>query len=330
MPVSDKYLHDNFNGAFHDREHQKAFAAQSVAPMYATAAPNVMDRKPMTDVFLPRYMVLGMRSKYGKNYRYLPQYQEEGTCVGQSHSTVSTIVLGVSALLAGFKFPGRAAVAPIYAGSRVDIGKNPGTWQGSTGSWAAAWLTQYGVTLLEELGLNDNPANEKDWLKTLRADEQMGMKWTASRDGVPKDKEDIAKLRPINQAPMVTTVEEVRAALSNLTPVNLCGMLHPSQKCDSKGVSTSISSGGGHSTCLVGCFFDGSEWWYDFMNSWWFYYTGGFCRSANKIDQQFKGTVTRISERSLKGWLQERDCYAMVGVQGLEPVSKEFQMLMKN
>ena len=328
MSISSRYLNNEVSGAFHDRAHQKDFAAKSAAPLYAAAAPNVMDRKPLTNVFLPRYMVLGMRSKYGKNYKYRPQYQEEGTCVGQSHSSIATIALAINALLSGLKCRGRAAVAPIYAGSRVDIGKNPGTWQGSTGSWAAEWLTKYGIVLLESMDLGDNPATDKEWLETMRKDEQLGMRWTASRDGVPAEKEDQARLLPIRQAPLVTTVEEVRAAISNLTPVNVCGQVHPSQKCDAKGRSVSLTRGGGHSTCIVGIEYDGKEWWYDHMNSWWYYYTGGFCRPGNPIDLQFKGVVTRISERQLSAWLTERDSYAMVGVQGLEPVDKEFQKIM--
>jgi len=328
MPIWDRYLDGSLDAARHDRAHQKLFAAQSIAPVYGAAAPNVMDREPAKDIFLGRYALMGMQSLYGRKFRWFPQYQEEGTCVGQSHAAIATIVLGVSSLLSGLRFPGRVAVAPIYAGSRVDIGKNPGTWQGSTGSWAAQWLTKYGCVTYRELGHNDNTETEKDWLATMRADEQQGMKWTNSREGVPKTSEDVARLRPIQQAPLVQTVEEVRAAITNLTPINLCGMVHPSKQLDSQGTSKQLTRGGGHSTAIIGQYFDGSRWWYDHLQSWWYYYQGGYARTGNKLDLQFKGSVTRIPEEWLRQWLAERDSYAMVGVQGLEPIDAEYSRLM--
>ena len=328
MLIWEKYLKDDLNGAFHDRVHAKKLAAGSTAPVYAVAAPNVMDREPAKDVFLGRYAVLGMQSLYGANYRFFPQYQLEGTCVGQSHALISTMVLGISSLLSGLRFPGRVAVAPIYAGSRVEIGKRPGTWQGSVGSWAAQWMTQYGCVTYRELGHDDNPKDEKAWLRTMAEDEKNAMAWTASRDGVPGRFEDVARLRPIQSTPLIQTVDEVKAALTNLTPVNICGMVHPSQNLDSRGVAKSISAGGGHSTAIIGQHFDGSNWWFDMVNSWWFYYKGGFCRPTHRIDKMFTGSVVRFSEQSLRMWLKERDSYAMVGVQGLEPVDAEYSRLM--
>jgi hypothetical protein len=162
----------------------------------------------------------------------------------------------------------------------------------------------------------------------MRADEQQGMKWTNSREGVPKTSEDVARLRPIQQAPLVQTVEEVRAAITNLTPINLCGMVHPSKQLDSQGTSKQLTRGGGHSTAIIGQYFDGSRWWYDHLQSWWYYYQGGYSRTGNKLDLQFKGSVTRIPEEWLRQWLAERDSYAMVGVQGLEPIDAEYSRLM--
>jgi hypothetical protein len=328
MPIWDKYLDGSLDAAKHDRAHQKLFASQSAAPVYAAAAPRVMDKEPAKDVFLGRYALLGMQSLYGKKFKWFPQYQEEGTCVGQSHATILTMVLGISSLLSGLRFPGRVAVAPIYAGSRVDIGKNPGRWAGSTGSWAAQWATQFGCVTYRELGHDDNPGDDKAWLATMRSDEQQAMAWTNSREGVPKNTESVAKLRPVMHAPLVQTIDEVKAALSNLTPINICGQVHPSQECDDKGVTKQVTRGGGHSTAIIGQYFDGSRWWFDHVNSWWYYYKGGFCRSGNKLDLAFKGSVCRISEKQLAMWLAERDSYAMVGVQGLEPLDQDYSRLM--
>lgn len=321
--IADKYLNADIDGATHDREHQRLFAAQSAAPMYAVAAPRVMDREPLKDVFLPRYAVIGMQTKYGKGYKWRPQYQNDGTCVGQSMGPYGcSIVMGINALASGTKFPGLASAGAVYAGSRVEIGRRPGTWQGSVGSWAAEWVTRFGVVTLEELGIDDNAASDKQWLANIAKDEALGMQWTRSRDGVPSQLEKAAKVRPIGNAPLVTTVEEVRAALSNLTPVNLCGQVHPSRDLDSRGVSKRLTRGGGHSTMIVGCYFDSrsGEWYYDHIQSWWYYYQGGYCRETTGINGMFNRCVTRIPEKWLVSWLRERDCYALVGVQGLEPI----------
>lgn len=321
--IADRYLNFDVEGATHDREHQKRFAAKSVAPMYAVAAPRVMDKPPAKDVFLPRYAVMGMQTKYGKGYKWRPQYQREGTCVGQSYGPHGcSIVMAINALVSGTRFPGIASAGAVYAGSRVEVGRRPGTWQGSVGSWASEWITEYGVVTMEELGLKDHAASDKEWLALIAKDEALGIQWTRSRDGVPATLEKAAKVRPVTSSPLVTTVEEVRAAITNLTPVNLCGQVHPSRDVDSRGVSKRLSRGGGHSTIIVGTYFDerSGKWWYDHMQSWWYYYQGGFCRETSGINGMFAGCITRIPEEWLKRWLVERDCYAIVGVQGLEPI----------
>ena len=328
MAIWDRYFDGSLEAAKPDRDHQKAFAAQSIAPLYAAAAPRVMDREPSKDVFLGRYAILGMQSLYGRKFQWFPQYQEYGTCVGQSHAGIFTMVLGIGSLLSGLRFPGRVAVAPIYGGSRVEIGKNPGRWEGSVGSWAAQWATKFGCVTFLEMGLNDHPADRKEWLATMRADETLAMNWAASNSGVPAEYEKLAKLKPITHAPLIQTVDEVKAALTNLTPVNVCSKWHPSQDCDDKGICKGFSRSGSHSTAIIGQYFDGTRWWFDFLNSWWYYYKGGFCRTGNKLDAQFKGSVCRISEKQLAALLTDREFYAMVGVQGLEPIDKEYSRLM--
>lgn len=329
--IIDHYLDGSFDGAEFDREFQKKWAAETRYPMYAMAAPNVMDREPSKDVFLGRYVVMAMETIYGPNVKYLPRYQQRGTCVGQNYASSGNIVVATNSLLSGLKYPGTVSVAPIYGGSRVEVGKNPGRWDGSVGSWAARWCTDFGLVTMEELGLDASMKDEKSWLAAIAKEESMAVAWAATRDGVPSQYETAAKLRAISSAPMVSTVEEVRAALTNMTPVVLCGGVHPSAACDNKGVSKTIKRGGGHCTAIIGAYHDttSGKWWYDHLNSWWYHYTGGFCRPDNRRDKMFKGSVTRIPEDWLMSWLRERDCYALVGVQGLEPVDPMFGDLLK-
>lgn len=327
MSIIDQYLDGTFEGATKDRAYQKQLAAESRAPVYALAAPNVMDREPKKDVFLGRYLVMANRALGVENY--FPRFQWSGTCVGQSKALLASIGVAVNALLSGLRFPGMVSMAPIYGGSRVEIGRQPGRWDGSVGSWAAGWITKFGVVTMREMGIDDSMKDEKSWLRAIQAEERLAVAWAASRSGVPANYEAMAKLRPFASSPLVTTPEEVRASLSNLTPVNVCGSVHPSKELDSRGVSKSIKRGGGHSTGIIGCHFDGKDWWYDHVNSWGAFYRGGFARAGHPMDKLFRGSVTRIPESWLLHWLRERDCYALVGVQGLEPIDPMFEDLLR-
>ena len=118
--------------------------------------------------------------------KYNWRYQKRGTCVGQAASTAAEIVMAVAWLVFDKKFPGRAAVATSYAGSRVEVAGQPGNWDGSNGSWVAEFVTKWGVALLSELGLQEDE---------LDADERLAVQWAASRSGVPDKFEKIARER---------------------------------------------------------------------------------------------------------------------------------------
>lgn len=280
----------------------------------ATGAPRLMDAEPV-DVFLPAYLGKAGRERYGADWKYKSQYQRRGTCVGQSHKTGADITLAVARYVCGMKFPGRCAVATVYAGSRVEIGRSPGRWDGSNGSWAAEWYTQYGVVLLSELNLPEDSLGE---------DENLATSWAASREGVPQKFEEAAHRRPITNAPLVTTPEEVRAALRGLNFVNICSSLIPGGRRNSDGVSR-MGRQGGHSTGIVGCRrLRGGEWVYAYMQSWGPWASGPYGWSKFDPQEEFSHCIVDITEGDLSAVLRSRDCYALIGPQGLEPVDPEF------
>lgn len=204
-----------------------AFAAANPLPTLTQAAPQlVLSEK---EVFLYRALF-----DYVKNWR--PQYQKRGTCVGQGAKLAGDTLEAVFCKLEGATWVGRCSVAGMYAGSRVEIARQPGRWDGSNGSWVAKYVMQYGMLMLKDLGLDENSRDE---------DENLATKWTASREGIPAEYEALAKKYPITKAALVTNFEEAAKAIENGYPVINCSNRIPSSRKDRDGFATA-SRGGGH------------------------------------------------------------------------------------
>lgn len=266
-----------------------------------------------------------------EDHSYMASGVAVHNCVGQSHKVLADILGAVNRYVGGAKFLGRVAVAAIYGMSRVEIGGNPGSWDGSNGSWAAEALEKGAYLLLEELGLDPNPQGKQNYWKVCDQDEAKAVAWANSQGGVPAEYEKLAGLRPVTGASQVSTIEEVRASLSDLKPVNLCGQVHPSQDRGGDGIASDISRGGGHSTFLVGQYYDEKRgmWFYDHMQSWGDYYRGKYARQDSdfKEDLMFSTCITRIPEKWVMNWLGSRDCYSLHGLTGVEPVDDAFRIL---
>ena len=307
--IPDKYRTGAMTGWKPDPAHAKRFAAFNRTPVFALASPSAMDA-PARDVFLPKYLATACRELYGKDWRYRPQYQRAGSCVGQSSKTGTDIIMAVNRFVGGTKFIGRAAVSAIYAGSRVEIAGQPGRWDGSNGSWAADWLTKYGIVLLKELNLAEDSRDP---------DENLAVEWAARASGVPAQYETVAKQKPITNAALVQTTAEVRAALNSLCYVNICSSLIPGAQRDADGVSR-MSNQGGHSTGIVGCRLVRNEWVYAYCQSWGDWAAGPYGWLAFDPTKEFATTIVDITEGDLSRVLQSRDCYALSGVNVFELV----------
>lgn len=100
----------------------------------------------------------------------------------------------------------------IYGGSRVQSGHDGGGGDGSTGSWAAQWVTQDGGVVFylkypgEDLTNGYQVSRCKQW---------------GSR-GCPSDLVPTAKEHPVKSAAMVKTSDDVWAALGSGYPVPIC------------------------------------------------------------------------------------------------------------
>lgn len=222
------------------------------------------------------------------------RYQKRGTCVGQSAATAADIAMAVAWLVFGKKYPGRAAVATSYAGSRVEVAGQPGSWDGSNGSWVAEFVTRWGVTTLEELGLENDE---------LDADERLAVSWTASRSGIPEKFEEISKQKPIANAPLVTTEQELIALMESGNPVVDCSNLIPVDN-DTDDV-VPVRKSGGHATVFGGIRWRGPKPDILYVNSW----------SKN----WGRNGCVWISIRDALRILAQGDSYGFVGIHGLAP-----------
>lgn len=79
--------------------------------------------------------------RYEKFRSLVPHFQRAGTCVGRGYHTAMEMSY-YNALATGVQVGEGVELAwePIYAGSRVYVGKGRLTGEGSVGSWAAQWL----------------------------------------------------------------------------------------------------------------------------------------------------------------------------------------------
>ena len=225
------------------------------------------------------------------------QHQRRGTCVGQGFKVAVDIVMAVNSIVSGTRWEGRAAVAPIYAGSRVEIAGKPGRWDGSYGYAAAKWLRDFGVVLLAELDLPDDAMWE---------DEKLAVAWAAKRSGVPKDYEGEAQEKPITSYVNIKNTRQAAWLLDAGHPNVQCSSLIPSGTTDSRGMSRPRRSGG-HCTGVFALRYHRGEreWAYD--NSW-------------GVGWGQRGRVW-LRDRDYQAMLNRGDSYALIGQTGMETIA---------
>lgn len=251
------------------------------------------------DVALWRYFQAAVAKPWS------PQWQKRGTCVGQGAKGVADFIVSINHVFAGGRFPGRVAVAPLYAGSRVDIGGRPGNWDGSTGFWVVEWMKKFGLVFLKDLDLPEDSLDE---------DERLGVRWTASRSGVPADIESIAKSTPIEATYVVEDPDEAEAVVDAGGLVLTCSDLIATGKRGQYGLSP-VRRQGGHCQFIGGKHYtpDGQRVWTQ-INSW-----DGWGDGPVFPSDQPKGSVN-LSDQSFAAQLRSGDCHAVVGVRGLDPL----------
>jgi hypothetical protein len=187
-------------------------------PLFAEAARDLRGTGAGQDVFLWEE---GEQKALGK---VLSSYKQLiGSCVsmGWARAAQDCLLLGVVAGQFGLPETYLVATEPIYAGSRVEVGKGRlGNGDGSLGSWAAVWVSKWGILLRTkyEAGKYDFAAKVGPDGSIVANDDLAG-RWGMPRAGVPDDIEDDARLHPIKSVAVCQSFEEARDAIANKYPV---------------------------------------------------------------------------------------------------------------
>jgi len=110
-----------------------------------------------------------------------------------------------------YRWVAESATEPIYAGSRVEIGGYTGLGGGSTGHWAAEWVSRYGNLLRKEYpGGHD--------YTTYDAKKAVAL----GRTGCPDSLEPTAKLHPVKKTAICTSYSDLCDLIYNGSPVIVC------------------------------------------------------------------------------------------------------------
>jgi len=267
----------------------------------ATDLDKIMDQQPQdTYLWLALWTVLKQRGQ-----RWKPQYQKYGTCVGQALKLALDHLAALNTLLSLSQWEGRFSVAGAYTFSRVEIGGQPGRWEGSNGYQAAAGAMKYGCLLLSDIGLPDDD---------LDNDENLAMKWTASRQGVPQEYED--KAGRILVLDVVTPDSIMLAAkLIQAGSPQIVGTTYiPTGQRNADGISPCRRSRGGHEMCVDGVRYkNGQPWCFHQQNSWSENWGSG---PAYPVDMPPGGVW--ISAADYWQQIQDRDSSSLIGIHGLK------------
>ena len=147
-----------------------------------------------------------------------PQREQTiGDCVSMGAAYATDTLACTEIVLGGERetWPAEAATEPIYAGSRVEVGKGRlGNGDGSVGAWGAEWIAKWGILLRKIYGDIDltiySGAKARDWGRASK--------------GCPDSLEPIAKEHPVKTVSLVTTYEQARDAIANGFPVTVASM----------------------------------------------------------------------------------------------------------
>lgn len=104
-----------------------------------------------------------------------------------------------------------AATEPIYGGSRIEIGGYTGRGGGSTGHWAAEWISRYGILLRKEY-----PGGYDFTVYCPEKAIEYG------NSGCPDPLEPLTKLHPVKRAAICRSYSELRDSIANGCPVIVC------------------------------------------------------------------------------------------------------------
>lgn len=313
LDIAERYYRDEIKAYTPPTEEQiQIFNANCrAAPFFTESAPDLMeDTKPATTLFWK--VVNPFLASQG--IIWTPQYQNEGTCVGQAAKNAADDSMAMGAALDGLEWLGRASVAGTYTGGRVEIANQPGGWQGSNCVWSANALVKVGILFLKTLNLPEDSRAE---------DEALAIKWTKSRDGIPANYETEAGTHHFAQATRAKSTMELAVAITNrCTAIQGSNLIATGQR-DSQGISP-LRKSGGHAQEYCGLWvFDSGEMLFAQKNSWGPNWTKG----PSGLGDLPTGVVW-LTAQDTQRQIDQGDCIILSGPEGFkkkDPI--DWQML---
>jgi len=142
-----------------------------------------------------------------------PLDQQAPDCVSMAYARGVDILTAVQIVIdrRPQRWEGFAATEPIYGGSRVEIGGETGPGGGSTGHWAAEWISRYGILLRKKY-----PGG----YDFTTYDPEKAIEYGS--EGCPDPLEPLTKLHPVKRATICSSYSELRDSIANGYPVIVC------------------------------------------------------------------------------------------------------------
>lgn len=244
--------------------------------------------------------------------------QAIGDCVSWGAELAATCLLAQQAILGDSVWEGEAATESIYGGCRVEVngGRSPlGNEDGAMGSWAAKWLKDWGVLLRKDYSVQTG--NKEHDLSVYSG--RKAKDWGTSGCGGRSDKEaldNIARNYPVQEVTLVSSVEELEAALLRGCPVTVASGVGYEGRRDRDGIIHANGSWG-HQMCYWGISYTpAKEPLFDLCNSWGdMAFEGPYPGVDNPVIQR---TSWRVTPKDAQRQLNEEDSYAFSRVAGFD------------
>lgn len=235
--MSDARLH---TGWVYDPEAVAAVLARQPHPRFNAAAARGVLGSAKGQLALPYQHE---REVTGKYLTY--PVQTQGTCSARSIEQAANTLACLTR-----QYGGDNSSETIYAGAMVDYAEQPSRSPGIPVSWAAEFARRWGLARRQRYVLGQAIYD------LSRCNDELALKWAASREGVPPELEEVAREHPVQTISEVSGgFEEVCDVLYNRGLVVIGSMWIRLRDRDAQGFTTGLDFHSGHATPIIGADF---------------------------------------------------------------------------
>jgi hypothetical protein len=208
---------------------ERHVVAATLGPAFAQAAPRCMAAAPDGDVLLYKAWLEVLKGE--------PPYKAQviGDCVSQGHGHGNDLVQCIEAVLDGSDLVYSETSTEFLYGAGREAGNMLGGGDGCYGSAMVKAMTTIGMLPRTVAGGEYSGQRAKQW----------------GRTGPPKELEKAAAEFKLGGAAMVTTWDELRAAIGNGYPVTVCSDQGFTMTRDAEGICEARGTWP-HCMCIVG------------------------------------------------------------------------------